>query len=185
MPVPAIYLLRTSPCASSVLPSIAAEAFGRAALVVDGLHELAASSGNSPTITRRLVVSYTHLLTLAPSLAKRGGAVIFFSPNQPSPTASTFRSGVPCAARTFLSSNLSEGPAADRSSASLISNIAFDSAKVRISERKTKGKLVFLCFPERKCLRRSQRYEDAAENQRKTCFSLFSRAKVASVKPKL
>ena len=29
-------------------------------------------------------------------------AVIFFFPNQPSPTASTFRSGAPCAARTFL-----------------------------------------------------------------------------------
>ena len=33
---------------------------------VDGIHELAASSGNSPTITRRLVVSYTRLLTLTP-----------------------------------------------------------------------------------------------------------------------
>jgi len=63
--VPAIYLLRTSPCASSVLPSIAAVALGRATLVVDGIHELAASSGNSTTITRRLVVSYTRLLTLA------------------------------------------------------------------------------------------------------------------------
>ena len=116
-PASAIYLLRTSPCASSVLPSIAAEAFGRATLDVDGLHELAASSGNSTTVTRRLVVSYTRLLTLAPSLAKRGGAVVFFSPDQPSPTASTFRSGVPCAARTFLSPLLSEAPAADQSSA--------------------------------------------------------------------
>ena len=156
--VPVIYLVPASPQVSSVLPSIAAEALGRATLDVDGLHELAASSGNSTTVTRRLVVSYTRLLTLAPPLEKRGGAVVFFSPDQPSPTASTFRSGVPCAARTFLSSNLSEGPAADRSSASIMSTFAFDSirigAKVRISERKTKGKPVFLCFPERKYLRR-------------------------------
>ena len=40
---------------------------------VDGIHELAASSGNSPTITRRLVVSYTHLLTLT-TLLKTGSA---------------------------------------------------------------------------------------------------------------
>ena len=54
-----------------------------------------------------------------PTLFSRrsAGAVVFFFPNQPSPTASTFRSGAPCAARTFLPSPFAKGPAADRSSA--------------------------------------------------------------------
>jgi len=47
------------------------EALGRATLGVDGIHELAASSGNSTAITRRLVVSYTHLLTLTPQKERR------------------------------------------------------------------------------------------------------------------
>jgi hypothetical protein len=57
-------------------------------------------------------VSYT---TFSPSPLR---AVIFFFPHQPSPTASIFRSGVSCAARTFLSPLLSETPAASRGSAS-------------------------------------------------------------------
>ena len=55
-PAPAIYLLRTSRYVSSVLPSIV-ESGGQPS--DDGLHELAASRWNSPSITRRLVVSYT------------------------------------------------------------------------------------------------------------------------------
>ena len=65
----------------------------------DGLRELAASRRDSPTITRRLVVSYTTFSPL-PNLSQ---AVILFSRIQPSPTAGTFTSGVSCAARTFLS----------------------------------------------------------------------------------
>ena len=65
--VPAIYLLRTSPCVSSVLPSIASRRnSGGLPLHGDGIHELAASSGNSPPITRRLVVSYTTFSPLPP-----------------------------------------------------------------------------------------------------------------------
>ena len=55
---------------------------------VDGLHELAASSGNSPTVTRRLVVSYTTFSPLPHtiangrnrSLALRGGYFLLPSP---------------------------------------------------------------------------------------------------------
>ena len=64
-----IYLLRTSPCVSSVLPSNAGclwDNHSGGQPSGGGLHELAASSGNSPTIARWLVVSYTHLLTLTP-----------------------------------------------------------------------------------------------------------------------
>ena len=70
----------------------------------DGIHELAASRWNSPAIARRLVVSYTTFSPLPPNsqFSKRGAVVLFFH-IQPSPTASTFRSGAPFAARTFLS----------------------------------------------------------------------------------
>ena len=44
----------------------------------DGIHELAASSGHSPPITRRLVVSYTHLLTL--TFLTGGGCFLLPSP---------------------------------------------------------------------------------------------------------
>ena len=50
-------------------------------------------------IAHRLVVSYTRLLTLT----TQGMAVVFFYRHLPSPTASIFGSGVPYAARTFLS----------------------------------------------------------------------------------
>jgi len=72
---------------------------GRATLSRDGLHELAAPSRYSPTITRWLVVSYT---TFSP-LPLRREAVVLFYRHLLSPIASTFRSGAPCAARTFLS----------------------------------------------------------------------------------
>ena len=44
-------------------------------------------------------------------------AVIFFCRHLLSPIASTFGSGAPCAARTFLSRDLSEAPATNRCSA--------------------------------------------------------------------
>ena len=80
----------------------------------DGIHELAASSWHSLTITRQLVVSYT---TFSPlpifsifnlqfsifNLQSNRLAVVFFCHNLLSPIASIFGSGVPYAARTFLS----------------------------------------------------------------------------------
>ncbi len=55
-----IYLRHELPRGSSILPSIVyPEALGRTALCDDGIRELAASRRNSPTVTRRLVVSYT------------------------------------------------------------------------------------------------------------------------------
>ena len=64
----------------------------------DGIHELAAPRWYSPMIAHRLVVSYA---TFSP-LPHEGVAVVFFYRHLPSPTASTFGSGVPYAARTFL-----------------------------------------------------------------------------------
>ena len=81
-------------------PSSGSWPVGQATLIDDGIHELAASSQHSPAITRRLVVSYT---TFSPLPTPMGQAVVFFCLHLPSPTASIFRSGAPCAARTFLS----------------------------------------------------------------------------------
>ena len=66
----------------------------------DGIHELAAPRWHSPMITHRLVVSYT---TFSPLPYYNSMAVVFFYRHLPSPTASIFGSGVPYAARTFLS----------------------------------------------------------------------------------
>jgi len=73
---------------------------GRTTLFVDGLHELAASRGNSLTIARQLVVSYT---TFSPLPSHEATAVVFFFPTQLLPAASIFGSGASYAARTFLS----------------------------------------------------------------------------------
>ena len=95
--LPAIYLRHGSPHASSVLPStVSCDSDGPPS--DGGIRELAAPSVHSPMITHRLVVSYT---TFSP-LPCRSKAVIFFCPHLLSPIASTFRSGVPYAARTFL-----------------------------------------------------------------------------------
>ena len=70
----------------------------------DGLHELAAPSGHSPMITHWLVLSYTTFSPLPHKLTVNScEAVVFFCPYLLSPIASTFGSGAPCAARTFLS----------------------------------------------------------------------------------
>ena len=61
--VSVIYLLRMSPHGSSILPSDVSMLSGGQPSD-DGLRELAASGWHAPPITRRPVVSYTHLLTL-------------------------------------------------------------------------------------------------------------------------
>ena len=66
--VPVIYLRRRSPYGSSVLPSIESDGLPSD----DGLHELAASSGHSSTVTCRLVVSYTTFSPL-PNTKRDGG----------------------------------------------------------------------------------------------------------------
>ena len=61
-----IYLPYRSPCTFSVLPSIVVPGALRAGYPQhdDGIHELTASRRHSPTITRRLVVSYTTFSSL-------------------------------------------------------------------------------------------------------------------------
>ena len=69
--LPFIYCARHHAPLAFYPPSQSPERHSGGQPSVNGLHELAASSGNSPTVTRRLVVSYTHLLTLTPSLTER------------------------------------------------------------------------------------------------------------------
>ena len=95
-------------------PSLGSKPSGRRPSHDDGLRELAASHGHSPPITRRLVVSYTTFSPLpTPTSPTRGqavsgAAVIFFYLHLLSPTASSFRRGVPYAARTFLLHSIRE-----------------------------------------------------------------------------
>jgi len=98
---------------------------------VDGIHELAAPSRYSTTVASRLVVSYT---TFSP--LPRNGAVIFFYRHLLSPTASTFRSGASCAARTFLSCTPGTSGRPGQ---------CFPDAKLRKVERKTKKLVSFFC----------------------------------------
>ncbi len=65
----------------------------------DGLHELAASSRHSPNDHPSAGGLLHHLLTLTGTKP----AVVLFCLSLLSPIASIFGSGVPCAARTFLS----------------------------------------------------------------------------------
>ena len=103
-----------SPHGLSILPSIAAQGIWADNPFDDGLHELAAPRRHSPPITRRLVVSYTTFSPLpTPTSPTRGqavsgAAVIFFYLHLLSPTASSFRRGVPYAARTFLLHSIRE-----------------------------------------------------------------------------
>ena len=74
----------------------------------DGIHELATSRRHSPTIARRLVVSYTTFSPLPDTRAVASTqfpVVIFFCLTLLSPIASIFGSGALCVARTFLSSS--------------------------------------------------------------------------------
>ena len=96
-----------------------------------GLHELAAPKMHSRHVTVPLVSSY---LTFSPFLPGEA-VVLFFCITQPSRTASTLGSGMPCAARTFLvwlCRTTSDRPSG-----------CFPAAKVRLSEYNTKEKSIF------------------------------------------
>ena len=108
-----IYLVPKSPLGSSTLPSTAARRQSDEPPSICGIHELTAPRWHSLTITRQLVVSYTTFSPLpdtkprrmlkASSLRNKFRAVIFFYRHLLSPIASSFGSGMPYAARTFLS----------------------------------------------------------------------------------
>ena len=108
-----IYLVPKSPLGSSTLPSAAARRQSDEPPSICGLHELTAPRWHSLAITRQLVVSYTTFSPLpdtkprrmlkASSLRNKFRAVIFFYRHLLSPIASSFGSGMPYAARTFLS----------------------------------------------------------------------------------
>ena len=101
-----IYLVPKSPLGSSTLPSTAALRQSDEPPSICGLHELTAPRWHSLTITRQLVVFYTTfspLLSPPHSKSKIVKAVIFFCRHLLSPIASIFGSGMPYAARTFLS----------------------------------------------------------------------------------
>ena len=104
--MPVIYLVPESPLGSSTLPSAVARRQSDEPPSICGLHELTAPRWHSLTITRQLVVSYTTfspLLSPPHSKSKIVKAVIFFCRHLLSPIASIFGSGMPYAARTFLS----------------------------------------------------------------------------------
>ncbi len=192
LPVPAIYLLRTSPCASSVLPSIAARptrgrTLGRATLgmsmVYMNLQPPAGTARRSPvgwwSLTHAfspLPLPTSNVQRSTSNVQRKRGAVVLFFPYQLSPTASTFRSGAPCAARTFLP----RSPCGQRQRQSQGSAFVLrlssvhrkSAAKVRISNRKAKEKQVFLCFSERKYIQRSHRLQQKGLNRQaiKTFF---------------
>ena len=93
---PVIYLICESLHSFSVLPSTV---YSGGQPSDDGLHELAASRWHGLPITRQGCSLLHYILTLT---TNEFVAVIFFYLHLPSPAASTFRSGAPCAARTFL-----------------------------------------------------------------------------------
>ena len=118
--VPVIYLVPESPLGSSTLPSAAARRQSDEPPSICGLHELTAPRWHSLAITRQLVVSYTTfspLLSPLLSKSKIVKAVIFFCRHLLSPIASIFGSGMPYAARTFLSHPHKGMPATSRSTA--------------------------------------------------------------------
>ena len=122
-----IYLVPKSPLGSSTLPSTAARRQSDEPPSICGLHELTAPRWHSLTITRQLVVSYTTFSPLpdtkprrmlkASSLRNKFRAVIFFYRHLLSPIASIFGSGMPYAARTFLSHPHEGMPATSRGTA--------------------------------------------------------------------
>ena len=104
---PVIYLVPESPLGSSTLPSAAARRQSDEPPSICGLHELTAPRWHSLAITRQLVVSYTTFSPLPDTtpawIRDKFRAVIFFYRHLLSPIASIFGSGMPYAARTFLS----------------------------------------------------------------------------------
>ena len=102
-----IYLVPKSPLGSSTLPSTAALRQSDEPPSICGIHELTAPRWHSLAITRQLVVSYTTFSPLPDTtpawIRDKFRAVIFFYRHLLSPIASSFGSGMPYAARTFLS----------------------------------------------------------------------------------
>lgn len=113
--VSVIYLLRMSPHGSSILPSAVSMLSGGQPSD-DGLRELAASRWHSPPITRRLVVSYTHLLTLTP---KRYRHFCRYA------TGRSFSSAISCRHRQLLLSEV-ERPALPGLSSRIVTMPATD-----------------------------------------------------------
>ena len=116
-----IYLVPKSPLGSSTLPSTAARRQSDEPPSICGIHELTAPRWHSLTITRQLVVSYTTFSPLPDTtpawIRDKFRAVIFFYRHLLSPIASSFGSGMPYAARTFLSHANNGMPATSRSTA--------------------------------------------------------------------
>ena len=73
-----IYLLRKSPCVSSILPSTVSRRNSDGTPSDDGIHELAAPRWYSPMITHRLVVSYTTFSPLPHT--RHGGCFLLPTP---------------------------------------------------------------------------------------------------------
>ena len=139
---PVIYLVPESPLGSSTLPSTVAQRQSDEPPSICGLHELTAPRWHSLAITRQLVVSYTTFSPLpdtkprrmlkAPSLRNKFRAVVFFYRHLLSPIASIFGSGMPYAARTFLSHPPSRE--CQRQAGALLSKCK-DSKKVRLNRQ--------------------------------------------------
>ena len=107
--VPAIYLARTSPYGSSILPSIGkCRAGNPQPMVYMNLQPPDSTARRSPG-------GWWSLTPPSHPCPPQGQAVVFFCYILLSPIASTFGSGAPYAARTFLSHH--EVPAAGRSTA--------------------------------------------------------------------
>lgn len=94
--VPVIYLLRKSPCGSSVLPSIGISRAGNPQTMVYA--NLQPPNGTA----RRSPAGWWSLTPPSHPYHIIYMAVVFFCRLLLSPIASTFGSGAPCAARTFL-----------------------------------------------------------------------------------
>ena len=119
--MPVIYLVPESPLGSSTLPSAVARRQSDEPPSICSLHELTAPRWHSLAITRQLVVSYTTFSPLPDTtpawIRDKFRAVIFFCRHLLSPIASSFGSGMPYAARTFLSHANNGMPATSRSTA--------------------------------------------------------------------
>ena len=91
-----IYLVRLSPDGSSVLPSIVSIRAGNPQTMVYMNLQLPVGTA------RRSPGGWWSLAPPSHPYRRPAAAVVFFCPDLLSPIASIFRSGTPCAARTFL-----------------------------------------------------------------------------------
>mgnify|MGYP007083570539 CR=1 FL=1 len=94
-----IYLVPKSPLGSSTLPSTVVRRLRTSRPQTAVYMSLQLPDGTA----WRSPASWWSLTPPSHPYHTRGVAVVFFYRHLPSPTASTFGSGVPCAARTFLS----------------------------------------------------------------------------------